>query len=461
MPPVSVPNETLDPQFSIDKELYDSASSIRDEMNLLAERINKMDEHKAEVSEAVYLKVKSDYRAKLDEVKKAFEEKKEAIQKVLQTFYQGQEDQEQKLQKHREVLEEAKFRNFLGEYSDKKFKEISNRENAEVGKHEKILNTIQTNIKQYEDLIGGPAPELKIEPPLKVETEKTPRLEETVPPIKETHRPSEKRVTPALKEEEIETRAKAFAKQEKTTEEATSYFEGEEGDYFESIESVPPVPPTSMEAAEPRKTTAKTKAIETSSPAEKLKTEKVRPLKPSPVLEEGPTSKATLKTKEEAPAVKKTEKAQPGLGFDDSISSILRSIPLEEPEEEAPSEQTPEPSSEPTAETFEEEPPSITRVEEKSLNAKLICIEGDLQPAEIELGENTSIGRSPSNDVVLKEAKVSRQHAAIHLVRGQHVIVDLKSSNGVLVNSEKVEEHTLEDGDEIVIGSFRLLYRLG
>ncbi|MBL7685559.1 MAG: FHA domain-containing protein, partial [Deltaproteobacteria bacterium] len=77
----------------------------------------------------------------------------------------------------------------------------------------------------------------------------------------------------------------------------------------------------------------------------------------------------------------------------------------------------------------------------------------------LELGENNSLGRSPSNDVVLKEAKVSRQHATINYIRGGYVIVDLKSSNGVYVNGEKVEEHELQDGDEIAIGSYKMKFR--
>src|SRR3990172_10999943 len=100
MPSLPVPTESSDPQYSIDKDLYDSTLSIRDEMNLLTERMNKMEEHRSEVSEAVYFKVKSDYRAKHDQVLKTFEAKKVEIQKALKTLYQKQKEQEQDLQKH-------------------------------------------------------------------------------------------------------------------------------------------------------------------------------------------------------------------------------------------------------------------------------------------------------------------------------------------------------------------------
>ena len=107
----------------------------------------------------------------------------------------------------------------------------------------------------------------------------------------------------------------------------------------------------------------------------------------------------------------------------------------------------------------DDEAPEVPNL--KTGKAKVVCIEGDVSPAEFELEENTSIGRSPSNDIVLKEPKVSRQHAAINLIDGNYVIVDLKSSNGIHVNGRKVEEVVLEDGDELVIGNSKFTFYAG
>jgi pSer/pThr/pTyr-binding forkhead associated (FHA) protein len=87
-------------------------------------------------------------------------------------------------------------------------------------------------------------------------------------------------------------------------------------------------------------------------------------------------------------------------------------------------------------------------------------VEGELDESEFILGENTSIGRSPSNDIVLKESKISRQHASINFHNGNYVLVDLKSSNGVYVNGKKVEEAALKDGDEVSVGSFKFQFNL-
>jgi two-component system, NtrC family, sensor kinase len=69
-----------------------------------------------------------------------------------------------------------------------------------------------------------------------------------------------------------------------------------------------------------------------------------------------------------------------------------------------------------------------------------------------------TIGREPSNTVVLSDALVSRRHARI-LKRGkQFVIEDLKSINGTFVNGEAVTRQDLKTGDTIILGETSLLF---
>jgi uncharacterized RDD family membrane protein YckC len=70
-----------------------------------------------------------------------------------------------------------------------------------------------------------------------------------------------------------------------------------------------------------------------------------------------------------------------------------------------------------------------------------------------------SIGRDPSNDVVLPDAMVSRRHAVIEYRGTQYFIRDCNSSNGSLVNGDRVSERSLRDGDLVAIGTARLLFR--
>jgi hypothetical protein len=70
----------------------------------------------------------------------------------------------------------------------------------------------------------------------------------------------------------------------------------------------------------------------------------------------------------------------------------------------------------------------------------------------------TRIGRSLAADVRLDDPTISRRHALV--VRGPDGVrvLDDRSLNGVFVNGQRVEWQTLSDGDEIVVGRYRIHY---
>lgn len=77
----------------------------------------------------------------------------------------------------------------------------------------------------------------------------------------------------------------------------------------------------------------------------------------------------------------------------------------------------------------------------------------------LKLGEMT-IGRSPACDIVLSNDKsVSNKHAAIKTVGRQLTLVDLDSTNGTFIDTERVTKHELRHGEIIVIGEHELIYR--
>src|SRR6185503_5780274 len=92
--------------------------------------------------------------------------------------------------------------------------------------------------------------------------------------------------------------------------------------------------------------------------------------------------------------------------------------------------------------------------------AKLIVNPTSSGRREIPLGRSLmSIGRDPSNDVVLPDAMVSRRHAVIELRGTQYFLRDCNSSNGSLVNGDRISERSLRDGDLVAIGTARMLFR--
>lgn len=92
--------------------------------------------------------------------------------------------------------------------------------------------------------------------------------------------------------------------------------------------------------------------------------------------------------------------------------------------------------------------------------AKLIVNPSSSQKREILLPRTVlSIGRDPSNDLVLPDAMVSRRHAVVEWRGSQFYLRDCNSSNGSLVNGDRVSEKGLRDGDLVAIGTARLLFR--
>jgi len=68
-------------------------------------------------------------------------------------------------------------------------------------------------------------------------------------------------------------------------------------------------------------------------------------------------------------------------------------------------------------------------------------------------GDSVTIGRSPDQNLVLKEAFVSRRHALITRQNGHFELVDQNSSHGTYLNGNRVERAKLKSGDTIQFGS--------
>jgi Ca-activated chloride channel family protein len=92
--------------------------------------------------------------------------------------------------------------------------------------------------------------------------------------------------------------------------------------------------------------------------------------------------------------------------------------------------------------------------------AAMAAVAGDAHVARFEIdgrevvelhGEGI-IGRSSACSIYIPSAKLSRQHAHVFPLDGDHFISDLGSSNGVYVNGAKIDVHKLAHGDRVNIG---------
>ncbi len=77
----------------------------------------------------------------------------------------------------------------------------------------------------------------------------------------------------------------------------------------------------------------------------------------------------------------------------------------------------------------------------------------------IQVGKETTIGRSLDNDIVLADSSVSRHHAAIASGNGGFRLRDLGSQNGTFVRGERINEAPLSNGDPVRVGDAAFTFR--
>jgi two-component system cell cycle response regulator len=90
--------------------------------------------------------------------------------------------------------------------------------------------------------------------------------------------------------------------------------------------------------------------------------------------------------------------------------------------------------------------------------AYLVVLAGTEVGKMYKLGSGeTTLGRSHRADVRIDDDSISRLHAKV-IVDGQDILIeDLGSSNGTLVNGERVTRNPLTDGDKIRLGETTIL----
>lgn len=90
--------------------------------------------------------------------------------------------------------------------------------------------------------------------------------------------------------------------------------------------------------------------------------------------------------------------------------------------------------------------------------AKLIVISED-ERREFELAAFNTIGRHPENTIQVLDRIISKEHARIQRTpEGRYLLIDRGSLNGTLVWGNRVSEHLLNDGDEVLMGTTKILF---
>ena len=115
--------------------------------------------------------------------------------------------------------------------------------------------------------------------------------------------------------------------------------------------------------------------------------------------------------------------------------------------------------------SYQSQPPrpkaAVPRTIDES-GARMVLMGVTGPASEFSLEKVSVIGRSTQATVRLADREVSRKHSQIDYGAGEYVLHDLGSSNGTYVNGRRIfGPTTLEDGDEVVIGTSKMVFRRG
>lgn len=72
--------------------------------------------------------------------------------------------------------------------------------------------------------------------------------------------------------------------------------------------------------------------------------------------------------------------------------------------------------------------------------------------------EVITAGRHPESDIFLDDITVSRRHVEITRAADGYRVQDVGSLNGTYLNRERIDEAPLNNGDEVQVGKFKLIF---
>lgn len=75
--------------------------------------------------------------------------------------------------------------------------------------------------------------------------------------------------------------------------------------------------------------------------------------------------------------------------------------------------------------------------------------------------EVVTAGRHPDSEIFLDDVTVSRRHAEFRREDSAYTVTDVGSLNGTYVNRDRIDSVALQDGDEVQIGKYRLVFFAG
>jgi serine phosphatase RsbU (regulator of sigma subunit) len=104
-----------------------------------------------------------------------------------------------------------------------------------------------------------------------------------------------------------------------------------------------------------------------------------------------------------------------------------------------------------TMRTLADTLPDAGQPEETGHVTLLVHFHGGMRVVPLTVAEAVVVGRSSPADLVLPEARLSREHARFSIVDGVVWVEDLGSTNGTSVNGKRVKRHALGAADRVIL----------
>ena len=114
-----------------------------------------------------------------------------------------------------------------------------------------------------------------------------------------------------------------------------------------------------------------------------------------------------------------------------------------------------EPTAPATESEYAEELEEVAELEVIEEHLLLYVLDGSLKEKTMSAHIPCVIGRRET-DIILPDPMVSKTHAAIQVVNGKLLLIDLNSTNGTTVNGQRIKQHEIREGDIVGIAGIHL-----
>jgi hypothetical protein len=94
------------------------------------------------------------------------------------------------------------------------------------------------------------------------------------------------------------------------------------------------------------------------------------------------------------------------------------------------------------------------------LRRYLLPLKPDVDPVFELSGPRVYVGRGVAADVCISHPTISRLHGVLYFIGGATMLEDARSSNGIFVNQQRVQQAVLKDGDVVSFGNVAFHFRV-